>query len=144
MCTGKELEAHKVEKGRLSLRQWCTTSQECSVRLDKGRKSESSYNEPSQNKTLLYFFSKVPLYRQCFLSIIMLCMWCSLSRIILYRLLHYFLPWILLHVNCFVSRISLYFQSHIFSVEKLVEIGKKILTEKCADMTDVRYDTKSI
>jgi len=26
----------------LELRQWCTTSRECSVRLDKGRKSESS------------------------------------------------------------------------------------------------------
>jgi len=29
-------------------------------------------------------------------------------------------------------------------VEKLVEIGKKILTEKCADLSDVRYDPKSI
>jgi len=41
MHTGKELEAHWVEKGRLS----CysdATSLDCSVRLDKGRKSESS------------------------------------------------------------------------------------------------------
>ena len=33
----------------LDLWQWCTTSRECSVRLDKGRKSELS-----QNETLLY------------------------------------------------------------------------------------------
>jgi len=37
MHTGKELEAHWVEKGRLSC-----DSRVCSVRLDKGRKSESS------------------------------------------------------------------------------------------------------
>jgi len=29
----------------LELRQWCTTSRECSVRLDKGRKSESSQKD---------------------------------------------------------------------------------------------------
>jgi len=29
-------------------------------------------------------------------------------------------------------------------VEKLVEVGKKILTENGADLSDVRYDTKSI
>jgi len=41
MHIGKELEAPYVEKGRLSW-QWCTTSQESWVRLNKGRKSESS------------------------------------------------------------------------------------------------------
>jgi len=35
MNTGKELEA-------LELRQWCITSWECSVWLDKGRKSKLS------------------------------------------------------------------------------------------------------
>ena len=35
----------------LELWEWCITSRECSVRLDKGRKSESS-----QNEILLYFF----------------------------------------------------------------------------------------
>ena len=34
----------------LELRKWCTTSQECPVRLDNGHKSESS-----QNETLLNF-----------------------------------------------------------------------------------------
>jgi len=37
----KELEALSRDR-TLELRQWCTTSWKCSVRLDKGRKSESS------------------------------------------------------------------------------------------------------
>ena len=47
---------------KLELRQWCTTSRECSVRLDKGRKSESSQNEPSQKETLLYYPTNAKWY----------------------------------------------------------------------------------
>jgi len=42
MHTGKELEAHQVDKGRLSCDSDAPTSRECSVRLDKSRKCESS------------------------------------------------------------------------------------------------------
>jgi len=42
MHSGKELQEHLSRERTLELRQWCTTSRECSVRLDKGRKSESS------------------------------------------------------------------------------------------------------
>jgi len=42
MHTGKELEAHWVQKGRLSYDSDAPQVWECSVRLDKGRKSESS------------------------------------------------------------------------------------------------------
>ena len=43
----------------LDLRRWCTTSLECSVRLEKCRKSEMSWNGPSQNETLLYLVGMV-------------------------------------------------------------------------------------
>jgi len=41
MHTGKDRSSLSRER-TLELRQWCTTSRESSVRLDKGRKSESS------------------------------------------------------------------------------------------------------
>jgi len=42
MHTGKELEGHVSRERMLELWQQCTRSRECLVRLDKGRKSESS------------------------------------------------------------------------------------------------------
>ena len=42
-----------IRERTLELRQWCTTSRECSVRLDKGRKSESSQTRPYGTYTTL-------------------------------------------------------------------------------------------
>ena len=49
-------------EGTLELRKWRTRSRECSVRLDNGRKSESSYNEPSQNETLMCVYIYINTY----------------------------------------------------------------------------------
>ena len=78
----------------------------------------------------MYFLSTLPLYILCFLS-----------RIVFGRLTQFSCPEYYSMYICFCPEHHFITSlSYLFSVEKLVEIGKKILSEKCADLSDVRYD----